>query len=116
MLETYSSAQADYREALRLIDQAFGASAKHHPLRADYLAGLAQLYVRQKNAAAAVAPLEEALAIREAALPAGHPATLAALKQLADLQEKLGDAAAARTLRDRAAKLPQAVAPIGEGS
>jgi len=111
VLETYSSAQTDYREALRLLDLTFGAAAKQHPLRADYLAGLARLYVRQKNAAAAVAPLEESLAIREAALPAGHPATRAALKQLADLKDQLGDAAAARKLRDRAENLSKVGRP-----
>ena len=104
LLEIYSSAQSDYQEALRLIDMAFGERVKQHPLRAEYLVGTGRLAIHQHQAAAAVAPLEEALAIQTAALPAGHPATLTTRKLLAEVKQQLGDDAAARKLREQAAR------------
>ena len=91
VLETYSAADTDYERALKLVDEMFGDRAAQHPLRADYLVGLARLRVRQGNLSDAVTQLEVAVSIRERALPVGNPDTIAAVEELAKVLEKPAD-------------------------
>jgi tetratricopeptide (TPR) repeat protein len=105
VLETYSAAEADYERALKLVDEMFGERAAQHPLRAEYLVGLARLRVRQGKLSDAVTELEAALAIREKALPQGNAETVATLEELAGLLEKSGRPADAAARRSEAEQL-----------
>lgn len=105
VLETYSAAEADYERALKLVDAMFGDRAAQHPLRAEYLVGLARLRVRQANLPDAVTQLEAAVAIREKALPPRNPDTIAAIEELAKVLEKAGRTADSARRRSEAEQL-----------
>ncbi len=105
VLETYSAADTDYECALKLVDEMFGDRAAQHPLRADYLVGLARLRVRQGNLSDAVTQLEAAVSIRERALPVGNPDTIAAVEELAKVLEKAGRSADSARRRAEAEQL-----------
>ncbi len=105
-LQNYTAAADDYHEALAQLDTLFESEAANHPLRARYLDALAMILLREDKFEQAKPLLEQALAIDRRALPPAHPATIVAMKDLADLLEKTGAKSQADELRRELKKLP----------
>jgi tetratricopeptide (TPR) repeat protein len=98
-LQNYAAAADDYRSALHQLALLFESQAASHPLRAEYLHALAMLFVHEEKLSEAKPLLDESLAIDRRSLPAGHPAAIAVMQDLATLLEKTGAKAQADQLR-----------------
>ncbi len=105
-LGAYAAAQPYVERALALREQLLGTT---HPLTAESLNTLAEIYRAQGNYDAARPLAERALAICEQVLGAEHPATAQSLNTLAALLVHQGEYAAARPLAERALALRERV-------
>ncbi|MCI0461100.1 MAG: tetratricopeptide repeat protein, partial [Gemmataceae bacterium] len=93
-------AQAEYGEALRILEPAYGGE---HPDVALVLAGLAEVERKLGNLERGEQLARRALGLRRKALGNGHPQVAASLNNLAILLEQRGrPAEAARMLRPAA--------------
>ncbi|HEV3417213.1 MAG TPA: tetratricopeptide repeat protein [Pirellulales bacterium] len=103
--QTYPSAADDCEAAIAIVQTKFGDRAANHPLLAEYVRDLARVRVREGKPLAAEPLFRQSLAIDERALPADHPAILAALDDLATVLDETAQADEAKRLADRAKQL-----------